>query len=521
MRLRSYRSTFSIRMVIALSLAPVAGLLLAACGPKSGEASITPTATLTPTPWPTLAPFRTPEGAGTGLPEELIPTPRPAATGPRLVEQYRADIAADTTAVFPLEGMADSPVRIEVIVLSGDVDPVVTVTNELGDRLAYSDSGGVNQPEVVGQFSFPEDGYYELGIKSLEGAGQVGVSVYRLDPAQLEGGGVFTAMSQELHGEITHPSTFHSFRLPVERGQRFDLWATALNPGLDLLFDLYAPDGVLVVARDDNVGTDPYLWNFMPSQTGTYTVVVSNFAEGTGSYTLTVRPSEGGEPVKLATRTEITLEGSPRRSTWLTLPGRTLDGIRIEARPTSPGVDIYVSVYDPFGNRLQIANENGPGQDEVMDLVMFPFDGTYQVEFQTLADTGTMEYYIVPVSQFDNDQGGKLIAGGKGRQNEIVGPGTVLVYWFEGNAGDLVGIDAHATSSTGLDLAFDLFGPDGSFILDRDDVVGKNPVIDTLELPETGRYAIALWNYGGTIGTFDIFVTSPEAPATPPGNSDS
>jgi hypothetical protein len=122
----------------------------------------------------------------------------------------------------------------------------------------------------------------------------------------------------------------------------------------------------------------------------------------------------------------------------------------------------------------------------------------------------------VPISQYDNDQGGKLIPGGQGRQNEIVGPGSVLVYWFEGNVDDLVGIDAHATSSTGLDLAFDLYGPDGSLILTRDDVVGKNPVIDVLELPASGRYAIALWNYGGTVGTFDIFVTSPEAPSTPP-----
>jgi hypothetical protein len=431
------------------------------------------------------------------------------------VEQYRADIAANTTAVFPVEGQTDTPVRIEVIVLSGDVDPVVTVTNELDDRLAYSDSGGVGQPEVIGQFLFPEDGFYELGITSLEGAGQVGVSIYRLDPAQLEGGGVFTAMSQQLHGEMTHPSSFHSFKLPVERGVRFDLWAVADKPGLDLLFDLYGPDGVLLAARDDNIGTDPYLWNFMPSKTGTYTVVVSNYGEGIGSYTVTIQPSDGGEEARLATRTEITLEGSPRRSTWLTLPGRALDGISIETRPTSPGVDVYLSVYDPYGNRLQIANENGPGEEEVMDLVMFPFDGTYQVEFLTLAETGTVEYYLDPISQFDIEQGGKLIPGGQGRQNEITGSGTVLVYWFEGNAGDLVGIDAHATSSTGLDLAFDLLGPDGSFILDRDDVVGKNPVIDTLELPASGRYAIALWNYAGTVGTFDIFVTSPEAPATP------
>lgn len=510
------RNEFSNLKLFRFSLALVAGLLLAACGTHAEDPSVTSTPTLTSTPWPTLAAVGTVEPAGTRLPDEQVPTARPAASGPRLVEQYRADVEAGITAIFPLEGIAESPIRIEVLVLSGEIDPVVTINNAIGDQFAYSDSGGTGQPEVVGQFLFPEDGYYELGITTLEGQGEVGVSVYRLDPAQLEGGGVFTAMNQQLRGEIDHPATFHTFRLPVERGQRFDLWATALDPGLDLLFELYGPDGVLLAARDDNVGTDPYLWNYMPAQSGDYTVVVSNYAQGTGEYTVDVRLSEGGEAIRLSTRTEIALEGSPRRSTWLTLPGRTLDGIYVETRPTSPGVDIHISVYDPYGNRLQIADETGPGEEEIMDLVMFPFDGTYQVEFQTLGESGTMEYFIVPISQFDNEQGGKLIPGGQGRQNEIVGPASVLAYWFEGNVDDLVGIDAHATSSTGLDLAFDLFGPDGSLILTRDDVVGKNPVIDVLELPSSGRYAIALWNFGGTVGTFDIFVTSPEAPSTPP-----
>ena len=116
--------------------------------------------------------------------------------------------------------------------LSGNLDPVIVIYNTQGDRLAQSNTAGPNQPEVIGQFVFPVDGYYELGITGGDGEGEVGVSVYRLDPADVEGGGTFEAIDQTLHGVIDHPSTYHTFRLPVQRGQRFDLGAEALTEGL-------------------------------------------------------------------------------------------------------------------------------------------------------------------------------------------------------------------------------------------------------------------------------------------------
>jgi hypothetical protein len=78
-------------------------------------------------------------------------------------------------------------------------------------------------------------------------------------------------------------------------------------------------------------------------------------------------------------------------------------------------------------------------------------------------------------------------------------------------------VDAHGTDNTGLDLGLDLYSPEGERLVTLDDVVGVNPVIDRIELPQTGQYALVLWNYGGTTGLYDLYVTNPEAPATPPG----
>ncbi|HEC21776.1 MAG TPA: hypothetical protein ENI95_02535 [Chloroflexi bacterium] len=487
------------------------GLALAACrGSKTPE--VPPTLTPSPTPWPTLAPVLTP-----------VPTPTGTATedqGPQLVDKFRAVVQEGLVSVFPLEGNIERPVRVEVIVLSGDIDPVITIDNAAGDRLAHADSGGAGEPEVIGQFQFPGDGFYELGLTTNSGSGEVGVSIYSLDPAEMEGGGVFTSLDEELRGTMEHPATYHTFRLPVQRGQRFDLSATALDEGLDLLFELYGPDGALLAARDDNVGLDPYLWNFMPSQSGTYTVVLSNYGEGVGDYVLRVSPSESGGAAAIGVRTDLEVSAVPRRSTWLTLEGRTLDAVRVEVRPIDPGIDPTIAIYDPYGNRLTAVDQFGPDQPEQLTLVQFPFDGEYQVEFMTLGEGGQIEYFIRPIRQVDIEMGGKRITPGRfAHEGEIVGPGTVFTYLFDAEAGDLIGVDAHGTDNSGLDLGFDLFAPDGSLLVTRDDTVGLNPVIDRLELPQSGQYALALWNYGGTTGPYELFVTNPEAPATPPGPS--
>lgn len=475
----------------------IAALAFSACRRNDQALSITPT----PTAWPTLAP------AGTVSP--AAPAPEMAAhEEQRLLERYRVLLEPGITAVYPLEGHVAQPVRIEVIVLEGTPDPAVTITDERGDQLALADAGGPGEPEVIGQFQFPVDGFYELGVTTTTVGGSVGVFIYSLDPAAVEGGGTFSSLDETLRGRITHPSTYHTFRLSAERGQRFDLGAAALTGTLDLLFKLYGPDGRLLAARDDNVGNDPYLWNFMPAHSGLYTVVLSNFGETTGDYLIRVSPSQGGGEAAIGTRTDLELQGAPRRSTWLTLTGRALDGISVEVQPTSAGVDPTITLYDPYGNRLTTVDVAGPDEAERLTLAQFPVDGEYQIEFATAAEGGTVRYLIRRISQYDLEAGGRITPGFTGRKDVIEGPGTAYAYFFDGQAGELVSIDAHPTTSgSNLDLGFDLFTPDGYLLISLDDVVGKNPVVDRLALPQSGRYVLTVWNYGDTQGEFIVFVT--------------
>lgn len=490
-------SAFLRRFVVIFAAA-----LLAAC---RGSSDNPPPTT---TPWPTLAAVLTPHANQ--------PVSQ-GGTGPQLVDKFRVEVSAGVTSLYVLEGRTEHPVRIEVLVLDGTVDPTIQINTGDGDLLALANYGGRDEPEVIGQFQFPGDGFYELGIGASEGSGQLGVSIYELEPATIEGGGQFDSLDQALHGTLAHPASYHIFQIPIERGQRFDLSATAISPNLDLLFYLYAPDGTLVEQRDDNIDKNPALWSYMPRQSGNYTVVLTNFDESTGDYLLEAHPSEPALAAEIGVRTEIEVTAAPAESGWVSFSGKAFEEIRIETRPLSDNVDTVIRVYDQYGNAIITANENAINEPELLGLIQLPFDGTYQVEFASIEESGTIEYVIRANRELSDELGGRILPSNFARDGEVLETGTLISYSFDLRAGDLISVAARAVGQgSTLDLVFDVYGPDGTLIERNDDDLGKDPVADRIEVTLAGRYVVTVWNYGGTIGLFELVIDNPEAPSALP-----
>src|SRR5690606_24468818 len=140
-----------------------------------------------------------------------------------------------------------------------------------------------------------------------------------------------------------------------------------------------------------------------------------------------------GEPATLGARTEVAVQGAPRRSTWLTFDGTALDAIYVEAQPIDEGVDVQVAVYDAYGNELISVNDAGTGAGETIALMQFPFDGHYQIEFSTLGESGVVEYYIryYRFTELEDDTGGMVVAGGFGKSGELADPNMAVTYLFE------------------------------------------------------------------------------------------
>jgi hypothetical protein len=474
--------------------------LLAGC--RSAENAVETPAISTPTQSavPTLIPTQT---------ATRVPEPEELTADAEQPDRFRAEILPELMSVFPLTGSPDYAVQIEVFVLSGDLDPYIRIYSSMGDQMAFADTGGGGDPEIITAFQFPSAGYYELAIGANWGAGTVGVVIARLPAVSISEDGILSFTNQDLYGTLEEGGSFHVLELTVERGRRFDLWAEARSPGLDLQFELYSPDSMLLAAQDDNVGLDPYLWNFMPAESGTYSIILSSYDNSTGSYAVHLRPSDGGEPLVLGEPAQVELQGSPRRSTWFTVDGAAFDGLAITVRPLNSRLDAVVMVTDPYGNPLSSSDLYGPGQPEALSLVQFPYDGTYQVELSTLGEGGATEYEaeIIPFSAIE--QGGVIIPGDAPRPGRLPGGGAVAAYRIELNGAPVIAVDAHAVAGTATpDLVMAVYSEDGGWLVGTDQRAGHNPVLEAIPTASEDWVILLVWNRGPAAGDYEVVVTA-------------
>jgi hypothetical protein len=469
------------------SLALIASLVaLAACdGGAAVEMAVGPTGDLTAAgPLPTVAPIPTEDIA--------VQTAAPVQPAPELIESIRGDVQPLAQSIFGLTGQAGDVVRIEVQVRSGAPDLALELSTPGGEVLARVDAGGPGESEAVGEFRFPATGYYELGVRSAAGDGQIDVLIYQLADEVLSGGGVIPGFDQPATGSMDSPATIHSFTLQVERGQRFDLRATALSGDLDLLFELYDPQGEAVASRDDSLGYDPYLFNHMPVIGGEYTVVLTNYEQTTGDYELLAQRSQSSGQLSFGRNQTIALPTEPHHGTWMTFVGVGGEGLSIDAEPISPNVDLTLAIHDIHGNRLAFADLGGPGVGEHL-RVRRPYDGPYQLAFDTLLEGGQMRYDVIARTPLDFDPNGSQLAFPTTRKVTIESRevGVTYAYWFDGEAGQRVTFDGSTNAGT-LDLAFDLYDQAGNLLSTHDDDRGNDPVLENYPLPFTGRYYLVL-----------------------------
>jgi hypothetical protein len=486
--------------VFAFLLCLLGIFILASCkaGSNADLLADLPAPTQPPT-FPTVLPTGT-----ASLPQ----LPENTADGVVLIERYRAEIVPDAISIYPLEGRLDRPVSIEVMVLSGEINPVIEIYTMEGDQFVIADSSGVGEPETLGPIEFPADGYYELGVSSEDGSGEVGVSIYGHEGQPVEGGWSFDALPGEKAGVISDVGTVHMFRIPAERGRRFDAWAQAVGNELDLFFDLYDPDGHLVAARDDNVGLDPYLWNFMPAQSGIYSLALKNYGSTFGNYVLRVDQSSGGESISIDQPVSFELQATPRRSAWFVFDCLPSEPISIESHPQNPDLDYEIALYDQYGNRLTDVNNSAAGQPEVLTFVRPPHDGACQVEFIPLETEGVVDFTITRAAGDVESVSGPIVAGGDPLRCHIAGPGTVLSYSFEAKAGDRVNMGVRFLNGALIDLNFDLYDPDGYLLYSSLGVDGAGLLVQAYSLPAAGDYTLVFWNQGQQAGDFEFDLSS-------------
>ena len=467
--------------------------------------------------------------------EEALNGDNPASTGPVVIvlssplDDLETDdpLAALNTAVK--EGMTGDTTEVtegpEAITIQGQEAAVASV-------------------RATGNDGTPLSGYMALIIGQGDGAGRAGI-VIGMAPAEMEddvlpifkdiantvvvtaaaeaeagdGGGQTAAGVPESQGFLLYGDNVSGEVAAGEvsawdfiglEGETIDIIVTP-GDGLDAMVDVLDESGASILEAgpvDDSFETEEILGLTLPAS-GTYYIVIRGFADGAGTYELTIgeagtvgTPPAGGESGSIAF-------------------GDTVSGEVAEAGAISSWsftanegdlIGAVVVVYDDFDAVLDVVDENGNSiREDTRDasfgdenmLIEIPADGEYAIQVMGFEDsTGSFDLTLgYPMSN-------SVFAAAELTEDEIdLGD----VYPFIAVAGDMVGIVV--APEEGLDTAV---------LVEQDDVVveglGYTPDrgFDTVAgeeyvfiVPEDGVYQFVVKNsvdteFGGNTGTYDV-----------------
>jgi hypothetical protein len=187
------------------------------------------------------------------------------------------------------DGHIGEVLQIEVLNLDPELDIDVLLLSPYGEPLAASASGVQGEDETISEVQLPFEGQYRLELIPA-GSGRAEFRITQLTQEQLTGGGSFGDSTGAVrYGAIRAPNTFHTYQFNADAGDSITLTITSTSEQgtLSLGFVVLGPDGRQAASADNfGAGLDPELVDYVPTRTGTYTVIVYSFDDATGTYEL-------------------------------------------------------------------------------------------------------------------------------------------------------------------------------------------------------------------------------------------
>jgi len=293
-------------------------------------------------------------------------------------------------------------------------------------------------------------------------------------------------------GAVTEPNEVVERPVELSAGQVVYLRGTT-ECGPNVVYSLRSPSGT-------EVGGAPYVCNDLGrvdiSETGPWTIEVSGFSGGTGSFAIELVPVPQDRVEQVEVGDTITGE--------ITAPGER-HAFEFEAqandivylRGDGPcGAEVEYRLLSPSDTSLSGA----PYACDDLGRYVLAASGTHTVEVRSyIGGGGVYEIDLIAVRPDSSAQ----VAIGATLSGEITGPGEWDLFQFPGRQGELVGLDG--AGPCGASAAMRLFTPDGSQQLGgTPDVCGD---LELQELPSDGFYTVVVESYSGGTGRYEIVLT--------------
>lgn len=412
--------------------------------------------------------------------------------------------AAGVVSDYVIESGIEGVVRFVVTPLDeseNGFDTVVTLDG--GIKPVVQDTGGPGQAEVL-VATLDADSSYVLEVSGYEGStGGYTVALERVTTTALAIG------ADTVDGRVADVGGAVTYSLADADGGDVRVVVTPRNGsvnGLDAAVTMRDPDGVEVAFADIAGPGQPEVLNATLAPGVEYLVDVSGFDDSTGDFgvsagrftttplALGVEAMEG----RIADRGEI-----------VTYAVSEPDGadVRLVVRPTDEsgrGLDPLVTVRDVQGLAVSASDQGGAGQAETL-VAILAADSEYLVDVSGFeSSTGD---FVVSLERI----GATPLELGAPIEGTITNPEEITNYAVTIPAD--VEIDTiEVVPSPDLDVRVELATPYGNLPIDERGA-GEPEGLDWAEFgvgafPEEQRWVISVWSSDGSVGGYEISVTS-------------
>ena len=208
---------------------------------------------------------------------------------------YAGQIGADRLSQrFRFEAEAGEVVGIQMQRQSGDLDPLLVLTDTEGNPLITNDDDpeSASRDSYIRGFTIPISGDYEILATRFQQdlgstTGEYVLNLLRNQPVANNAISSI-AFGETLTGEITDTNPELIIEFEVQAGAVIGIEMLTLSGNLDPLVILLDADGARIAINDDDpqgTGRNAYLREFRLPQSGTYQIVATRFQERLGTTT--------------------------------------------------------------------------------------------------------------------------------------------------------------------------------------------------------------------------------------------
>ncbi len=424
--------------------------------------------------------------------EGVIAEPVPLVYGNSTVGCNIGASPTDTDR-FTFSGLAGETVRLRMVTLTNNLDPSIEIRdsgNMLVDSFGCSSStfarcstGLTVELPVTGGF---------LVIVSETGADNTGSYTLQLERILPPPTSVAVNYDEAVVDSIGPTTDTDFFVFNATAGTTLQLNAVTLTNNLDLRFQVYDPDDILVI---DTVGCNAstfarcsYAVNLTPTVTGVYSLqVFDDDAFNGGDYQFSLWcvfgdcdgapvPDSNGPQLNYVLDTEDTIEALTDGD-FYTFNATSGSTVILRGVTLTNNLDPHIEVRDPTGDLIVSGAASGAGCNAStfaqcsFGFTLLPtMSGTYTVRISDNDSFNTGSYRISLLcvlgdcdgdndGLFDNDR--EILSYGVAVTDKGVSPGTEGdFYQFMGSSGDEIRITVTGQSNN-FDPGIQVHDPDG------------------------------------------------------------